>query len=59
MNNNKRILLEKYVRVAIKKAIQEQEAAQKRAEKSMYLIQENDRLNTLPFQLSFAVIRLL
>ena len=38
MNNNKRILLEKYVRVAIKKAIQEQEAAQKRAEKSMYLI---------------------
>jgi hypothetical protein len=35
---NRRILLEKYVRVAIKKAIQEQEAAQKRAEKSMYLI---------------------
>jgi len=35
---DKRLLLEKYVRVAIKKAIQEQEARQKKAEKAMYLI---------------------
>ena len=37
MNNNK-LLLEKYVRVAVKKAIKEQEMKQKRAEKAMYLI---------------------
>jgi len=36
--NNKRILLEKYVRVAIKKAIKEAEEQQKKAEKAMYLI---------------------
>jgi hypothetical protein len=35
---DKNLLLEKYVRVAIKKAIQEQEARQKKAEKAMYLI---------------------
>ena len=35
---DKKLLLEKYVRVAIKKAIQEQEARQKKAEKAMYLI---------------------
>jgi hypothetical protein len=35
---NKRILLEKYVRVAIKKAIKEAEEQQKKAEKAMYLI---------------------
>jgi hypothetical protein len=35
---DKRLLLEKYVRVAIKKAIQEQEERQKKAEKAMYLI---------------------
>jgi hypothetical protein len=35
---NKKLLLEKYVRVAIKKAIKEQEIKQKRAEKAMYLI---------------------
>jgi len=35
---NKKLLLEKYVRVAIKKAIQEQEIRQKKAEKAMYLI---------------------
>ncbi len=35
---NKKLLLEKYVRVAIKKAIQEQEERQKKAEKAMYLI---------------------
>jgi len=35
---NKRLLLEKYVRVAIKKAIKEAELQQKKAEKAMYLI---------------------
>jgi len=35
---DKKLLLEKYIRVAIKKAIQEQEARQKKAEKAMYLI---------------------
>ena len=35
---NNKLLLEKYVRVAIKKAIKEQEMKQKRAEKAMYLI---------------------
>ena len=35
---NKKLLLEKYVRVAVKKAIKEQEMKQKRAEKAMYLI---------------------
>jgi hypothetical protein len=35
---NKKLLLEKYVRVAVKKAIKEQEIKQKRAEKAMYLI---------------------
>jgi hypothetical protein len=35
---DKKLLLEKYVRVAIKKAIKEQEARQKKAEKAMYLI---------------------
>jgi len=35
---NKKLLLEKYIRVAIKKAIKEAEEQQKRAEKSMYLI---------------------
>jgi hypothetical protein len=35
---DKKLLLEKYVRVAIKKAIQEQEERQKKAEKAMYLI---------------------
>jgi hypothetical protein len=33
-----KLLLEKYVRVAVKKAIKEQEIKQKRAEKAMYLI---------------------
>jgi hypothetical protein len=35
---DKKILLEKYVRVAIKKAIKEAEEQQKKAEKAMYLI---------------------
>jgi len=35
---NNKLLLEKYVRVAVKKAIKEQEIKQKRAEKAMYLI---------------------
>lgn len=35
---DKKLILEKYVRVAIKKAIQEQEARQKKAERAMYLI---------------------
>jgi hypothetical protein len=35
---DKKLLLEKYIKVAVRKALQEQEAAQKRAEKSMYLV---------------------
>jgi hypothetical protein len=35
---NKKLLLEKYIKVAVKKALKEQEIAQKRAEKSMYLV---------------------
>jgi hypothetical protein len=35
---NRKLLLEKYVRVAIKKAIKEAEEQQKKAEKAMYLI---------------------
>jgi hypothetical protein len=33
-----RLLLEKYIKVAVKKALKEQEVAQKKSEKSMYLI---------------------
>ncbi len=35
---DKKLLLEKYIKVAVRKALKEQEAAQKKAEKSMYLI---------------------
>ena len=35
---NKKLLLEKYIKVAVKKALKEQEIAQKQAEKSMYLV---------------------
>ena len=35
---NKRLLLEKYIKVAVRKAIQEAEEQQKKAEKAMYLI---------------------
>jgi hypothetical protein len=35
---NKQLLLEKYIKVAVRKAVKEQEAAQKQAEKSMYLV---------------------
>jgi hypothetical protein len=35
---NKKLLLEKYIKVAVRKALKEQEAAQKRAEKAMYLV---------------------
>ena len=35
---NKEILLEKYIKVAVRKALKEQEEQQKRAEKSLYLI---------------------
>jgi len=35
---NKQILLEKYIKVAVRKALKEQEEQQKRAEKSLYLI---------------------
>ena len=35
---NKKLLLEKYIKVAVRKALQEEEAKQKRATKSMYLI---------------------
>ena len=35
---NKKLLLEKYIKVAVRKALAEQEAMEKRATKSMYLI---------------------
>jgi hypothetical protein len=35
---NKQLLLEKYIKVAVRKALQEQEEQQKRAEKSLYLV---------------------
>jgi hypothetical protein len=35
---NKKLLLEKYIKVAIKKALKEQEVAEKKAEKAMYLV---------------------
>jgi hypothetical protein len=35
---SKKLLLEKYIKVAVKKALQEQEAQQRRAEKAMYLV---------------------
>jgi hypothetical protein len=35
---NKEILLEKYIKVAVKKALKEQEIAQQKAEKAMYLV---------------------
>jgi hypothetical protein len=35
---NKQLLLEKYIKVAVKKALQEQEEQQKQAEKAMYLV---------------------
>jgi hypothetical protein len=35
---NKELLLEKYIKVAVKKALKEQEQAQQRAEKAMYLV---------------------
>jgi hypothetical protein len=35
---DKKLLLEKYIKVAVKKALQEQEEQQKRAEKAMYLV---------------------
>ena len=35
---NKKLLLEKYIKVAVKKALKEQEAQQKKAEKAMYLV---------------------
>ena len=36
--NNKHILLEKYIKVSIRKALKEQEELQKQSEKSLYLI---------------------
>ena len=35
---NKQLLLEKYIKVAVKKALQEQEEQQRKAEKAMYLV---------------------
>jgi len=35
---NKKLLLEKYIKVAVKKALKEQEVAEKKAEKAMYLV---------------------
>jgi hypothetical protein len=38
MNNTEKLLLEKYIKKAIKQKLQEEEAAIKRAEKSLYLV---------------------
>jgi len=38
MRMNKKLLLEKYIKVAVRKALAEQEAKEKRAVKSMYLV---------------------
>ena len=35
---NKQLLLEKYIKVAVKKALKEQEEQQKKAEKAMYMV---------------------
>lgn len=35
---NKQLLLEKYIKVAVKKALKEQEIAQQKAEKAMYMV---------------------
>jgi len=35
---NKQLLLEKYIKVAVKKALQEQEEQQRKAEKAMYMV---------------------
>ena len=35
---NKKLLLEKYIKVAVRKALQEEEAKQKKATKAMYLV---------------------
>jgi len=35
---DKKLLLEKYIKVAVKKALKEQEVAEKKAEKAMYLV---------------------
>ena len=35
---NKKLLLEKYIKVAVRKALAEQEAREKRATRSMYLV---------------------
>ena len=35
---NKKLLLEKYIKVAVRKALKEQEEAEKRAQKAMYLV---------------------
>jgi hypothetical protein len=35
---NKKLLLEKYIKVAVRKALQEQEEQQRKAEKAMYLV---------------------
>ena len=35
---NKKLLLEKYIKVAVRKALAEQEAKEKRATRSMYLV---------------------
>jgi hypothetical protein len=35
---NKKLLLEKYIKVAVRKALQEEEARQKKATRAMYLV---------------------
>ena len=42
---NKQLLLEKYIKVAVKKALKEQEVATQKAEKAMYLVYRFPGLN--------------
>ena len=44
---NKQLILEKYIKVAVRKALQEQEEQQKIAEKAMYMIYRFPKLKEL------------
>jgi hypothetical protein len=44
---NKKLLLEKYIKVAVRKALKEQEEQQRRAEKAMYLVYRFPNLKRL------------
>ena len=53
---NKQILLEKYIKVAVRKALKEQEEQQKRAEKSLCLIYRFPGLKKLINGQDFTII---